>query len=99
MISIKGIIQNGQVVLPRPAELADGTEVHVLPVNGIESESEGQPLSPEEIARVLVLMDQVQPFDMTEQERVAWQADRQARKQWETAQFNEHSDKLKKMWP
>ncbi len=29
-------------------------------------------LSPEEIARVLALMDQVQPFDMTEWERTAY---------------------------
>jgi len=97
--TIKGFIQNGQVVLPRPAELPDGTEVQILSVNGMESQDKDQPQNPEEIARVLALMDQVQPFEMTEQERAAWQADRQARQQWETTHFNEHSDKLKKIWP
>jgi len=70
--SLKGFIQNGQVVLPRPAEFPDGTEVRVLPVNGIESEAEDQPLSPEAITRLLALMDQVQPFELTEAERDAY---------------------------
>jgi len=98
-MTIKGVIQNGQVILPRPAELPNGTEVRILPVNSLEAQDEDQVLSPEEINRVLALMDQIQPFEMTDQERTAWQADRQARKQWEKTQFNEHSDKLKKMWP
>jgi hypothetical protein len=98
MTSIKGVIQNGQVILPRPAELPDGTVVRILPVNAAEADDEDRPLGPEEIARVLALMDQVQPFEMTEEERAAWEARRQARKDWEKAGFNEHADKLRGMW-
>jgi hypothetical protein len=31
----------------------------------------------------LVRMDQVEPFDMTDAERTAWEAERRARKEWE----------------
>lgn len=97
MTPIKGIIQHGQVVLPRPAELPDGTEVHVVPVNA-ERADEDRPAAPEEIARILALMDQVQPFEMTDAERAAWEADRRARNEWEKAHFHEHADTLRSMW-
>ena len=95
---IKGIIKSGQVLLPRPAELPDGTEVDVVPVNAAEPDDEDRPMGPEEIARILALMDQVQPFESTDAERAAWEADRRARKEWEKAHFDEHADKLRSMW-
>ena len=98
MISIKGVIRNGQVVLPRPADLPDGTEVTVLPVNGSEQDDGDQPLRSDEIARLLSLMDKVQPFDMTEEERARWEADRRAHKMMEKAGFDQHADKLRSMW-
>jgi hypothetical protein len=35
---------------------------------------------------------------MTDEEKTAIEADRQARKEWEKAQFNEHGDRLRSMW-
>jgi hypothetical protein len=55
-------------------------------------------LGPDEIARTLALMDQVQPFEFTEQERAELEADRQGRKEWEKAHFDEHADRLRSMW-
>lgn len=98
MIALKGIIKNGQVVLPRRADLPDGTEVEVLPVAREGAEDDDTPPDPDEIARLLALMDQVQPFDMTDDERAAWQADRQARKESEKSHFGERAEKLRGMW-
>jgi hypothetical protein len=52
----------------------------------------------EAVARVLAAMDAVEPFTLTDEERAAIEADRQARKEWEKAHFNEHADKLWRMW-
>jgi hypothetical protein len=97
MIALKGIIKDGQVVLPERADLPDGTEVEILPVGQAEAE-EDTPPDPDEIARLLALMDQVQPFEMTDEERAAWQTDRQARKDSEIARFGERAEKLRRMW-
>ena len=55
-------------------------------------------LTPADIARLLALLDQVEPFDMTDAESAAWEADRQARKEFDKAQFAEHADQLRSMW-
>jgi hypothetical protein len=43
MIALKGVIKNGQVVLPERADLPDGTEVEVLPVGRTAAEQGGWP--------------------------------------------------------
>lgn len=98
MISLKGIIQQGQVVLQAPTDLPDGTEVAILPLQIAKSGTEDGPLEPAEIARLLALMDQVPPFELTDEERAARDADRQARKGWEKGQFDAHAEKLRSMW-
>ncbi len=95
MLAIKGVIQNGRVVLPQPVDLPNGTEVKVVPVDPVEAEDNG-PMSAEKIARVLALMDQIQPLEMTDAERAAWEAARQEHKEWEKALFFEHAEKLRK---
>jgi hypothetical protein len=97
MIALKGVIQNGQVILPKRADLPDGTEVEILPIGQVATDDDTSP-GPDEIARLLALMDQAQPFDMTDEERAAWQADRQARKESEKARFDERAEKLRRMW-
>jgi hypothetical protein len=68
MILLKGTIQHGRVVLPQPADLPDGTGVTVVAhehskMLGIP---DGEwPTDPEGIARLLVRMDRVEPFDLT----------------------------------
>jgi hypothetical protein len=96
MTALKGIIQNGQVVLPTPPNLPDETEVAVLPLR--QAESDVDPLGPEEIARLLAQMDQVQPFELTAEERAALEADRRCRKEWEKAHFDERAAKPRSSW-
>jgi hypothetical protein len=98
MTLLRGIIQQGQVVLQVPSDLPDGTEVTITPLHLSESGDEDGPMSPEEIARVLALIDQVEPLDWTEKERTDWEADLQAKKEWAKPPFNEHADKLRAMW-
>jgi hypothetical protein len=78
MILLKGIIENGQVVLPRPAELPDGTEVTVLTHEqgttlGIPDDE--WPTDADGIAQLLARMARVEPFDMTpaeEADMITW---------------------------
>ena len=97
-MTLKGIIQDGQVVLPRPAELPDGTEVNVVPVQGLPDDEDWDN-SAEGIADWLKWYDSLQPLLFTAEERAALEADRQARKEWEKAHFDERAEKLRGLWP
>jgi hypothetical protein len=55
-------------------------------------------MTPEEIARTLAAMEKIEPFAITEEERAALEADRQARKEWEKAHFDEHAEKHRRIW-
>ena len=81
-----------------PADLPDETEVEIVPVGFTDPAHDEGPMSPDEIARTLAAMNEVEPFDMTAEEETAIEADRQARKEWEKAQFDEHGDRLRSMW-
>ncbi len=98
MSAIRGIIRKGQVIMTEPADLPDETEVEIVPLGLPESVNEEEALTPDEIARTLAAMDAVEPFEMTDEERADIEADRQARKEWEKARFNEHADRLRSMW-
>jgi hypothetical protein len=98
MTILKGIIHNGQVVLSQPTDLPEGTEVQVVPTEPAGSADDERPMSSDEIARTLAAMDCVQPFEMTDLERAAIEADRRARKEWEKSRFFEHADRLRGMW-
>ena len=93
-----GIIRKGQVIMTEPADLPDETEVEIVPVGFTDSADDEGPMSPAEIARTLAAMNEIEPFEMTDEEKTAIEADRQARKEWEKAQLNEHGDWLRSMW-
>lgn len=93
---LRGKIRGGQVVLDRPAELPDDTDVIVTP--GPFAPDDDGPMPPDEIARVLAAMDKVQSFDLTDAERATWEAERAAAKAREKAQFAEHAERLRGMW-
>jgi hypothetical protein len=98
MSAIRGIIRKGQVVMTEPANLPDETEVEIVPVGLMGSTDDEGAMSPDEVARTLAAMDEIEPFDMSDEERAAIETDRQARKEWEKARFNEHADRLRSMW-
>ena len=98
MNAIKATVIGGRIELKVPSEWPDGTEVEIHPVGrGSPAEDDG-PMSPDEIARALAAMDKVEPLVLTDEERAAIEAHRQARKEWEKAHFNEHADKLRERY-
>jgi hypothetical protein len=101
MILVKGVIRNGRVEVEGPINLPDGSEVTITGhPNGafVGLADNGDPMTPQEIAATLEAMDKIEPFDMTDEERAAWDAERQARKDWEKAHFEEHAEKLRRSW-
>ena len=57
-----------------PPEWPDGTEVEIHPLGQAGRDEEEGPMPPEEIARTLAAMDQVEPFDMTAAESAELEA-------------------------
>ena len=88
MNAIKATVTGGRLELNVPADWPDGTEVEILPL------SKGADVDD----MLLAAMDQLEPLDLTEAELAAWKAERQARKEWEKAQFAQHAGKLQRMW-
>ena len=43
-------------------------------------------------------MEKVEPFALTGEEAAVSEADRQGRRDWEKAHFDEHADKLRRNW-
>jgi hypothetical protein len=97
MSTLKGIIRTGQVIVIGPTDLPDGTEVEILPVGPSAVDDQAQ-MTPDEIARTLAAMEKIEPFEMTDAERAAIEADRQSRRAWEKAHFDEHADRLRGFW-
>jgi hypothetical protein len=100
LILMKGIVRNGRVEVDEPIDLPEGTELRISLANGAEDTDRGEngPVTSEEIARVLSAMEKIVPFDRTPEEEARLAADRLARKEWEKAHFNEHAEKLRRMW-
>jgi hypothetical protein len=97
MTTIKATISGRRLELDVPADWPDGTEVEI---HLIQSSGHGDDdnLSPEEIARTLAAMDQMEPFEMSEAECAAWEAERQSRKERDKSEFVERAEKLRRMW-
>jgi len=96
MTTIQATVTGRRLELDVPADWPDGTQVDVHPLpNGA---ADGDVMPPEEIARLLAAMDQLEPLDLTDAEWVAWETQRQASKDWEKAHFAEHAEKLQRMW-
>jgi hypothetical protein len=93
MTTIKATVSGGRLDLQVPTDWPDGTEVEIHPV-GVTDDM----MPSDEVARLLALMDQAEPLDLSDAERAAWEAERQVRKEWEKTQFAEHAAKLKRMW-
>ncbi len=88
MILLKGTIQNGQVVLARPADLPDGTEVTVLthgPFEKLGIPDDEWPTDPKGIAGLLARMQAVESFDMTPEEEAEVEAWRRKVKEYTLA--------------
>ncbi len=102
MKAITGIVRNGQIVADQPVTWPDGCRVVIEPApeeaETLGIREEDWPTDPEGIARLLALMDQIEPLEMTPEEEVAWQADRRARKDWAKAHFEKRSQQIKELF-
>jgi hypothetical protein len=99
MITIKATVRGGRLEVDEPIELPDGTELLIPIPNGVEkSPDPDAPRSPEEIARILAIMDRLEPLEMADEELAAWGADRMTRKEREKARAAEDAERLRRMW-
>lgn len=96
MHAIRATWKNGQIVPDGPVDWPEGARLLVEPAPAPEEDWSD---SPEAIADWLRWYDSLQPLIFTDEERAAWAAERQARKEWEKAHFDEHALKLQRMWP
>ena len=79
MNALKGIIRNGQVVLERPTDWPDGTEVRIAPTatdqaNGEEPGEEEWSNTPEAIAEWLAWSKSLKPLNITPEEEADTEA-------------------------
>jgi hypothetical protein len=86
-----------QLELDAPPDWPDGTEVEIHPIQP-RAVGDAEGMSPEEIAKILAAMDQLEPFDLTDAEWASWEADRQSRKQSEISNFDDHAEELRRHW-
>jgi hypothetical protein len=97
MTTITAVVRNGRLEVDEPLNLPNGTVLQIpLPLDAEKAADE--PMTPEEIQRVLAAMDQMEPLQMTDAELAAWEAERQARKDREKADFFKQAEKLQRMW-
>jgi hypothetical protein len=101
MKTIMGTVHNGHIVADQPIEWPEGCRVVIEPAVKEETlgiREEDWPTTPEEIARHLALMDQIEPLEMTEEEWAAWEAERKAHKEWEKANFEKRARQIEELF-
>lgn len=99
MTMLKGVVSKGRIELDEPLNLPDGTVLMIpLPNGKLDEADDDRPLTQEEIEQSLVLMDQMEPIQMTEDEIAAWEKERKAQREWEKQHFHEQAAKLEKIW-
>jgi len=70
--AIRGVVRNGRIEVEEPLDLPDGTPVAI---SRVEVDDDA-PLPPEEIARILAAMKNIEPLELTpelESELTEWE--------------------------
>jgi hypothetical protein len=97
MVTIKAVVRGGRIELDEPLNLPDGTVLQILVPLDVAREAD-EPMSAEEVQRVLAAMDRMESLRMSDAELAAWEAERQERKEREKALFFDRAEKLQRMW-
>lgn len=90
-----GIVLNGRVELQQPLAWPEGTEVIVMP--SVNRSIESDPTS-EEIAQTLAAMENILPFDMSDEELANWEAERRRQREFEKANFESRGEAIGRNW-
>ena len=101
MNAIKGIYKNGQIILDRPADWPEETEVLVEPLPQEQTlgiREEDWPTDAEGIARWMAAFDAILPLQMTTEEEAEWQAAREAQKAFELARWEERARRIERLF-
>lgn len=93
MNAIKATVRGGRLDLQVPPDWPDGTQVEIHPVEQGRGTEEG-PMTPDEIARVLVAMEKTQPFEMTPEEEAEIEAHRRRNKAYTIATMHKRVEEL-----
>ena len=97
MTRIKGTVKGGRLEVNVPVEWPDGTEVEIHPLEA-QTGAEPEVAAAAEIAGMLAAMDRTEPFEMSDAEQAAWEAERRADKDREKLEFAERAERLPRMW-
>src|SRR5256885_16392834 len=99
MDAIKAVVRNGHIETEVPLDLPDGTRLLILPTSAVDDDAQDNwDNSPESISAWLKWYDSLQPLSFTQEERLAWDEDREARRAWEQAHADERAEKLRRLW-
>ena|SRR6266542_7111471 len=101
MHAIKGKYRDGQIILAEKADWPDDTTVLVEPVPHEQTlgiRDEGWPTDPEGVARLLALIESLEPFDMTAAEEAEWKAALQAQKEYDLSKYDERTRRIQGMF-
>lgn len=97
MTIIKGTVKDGRLEVNVPADWPDGTQVEIHPLEAT-AETNAEVIAAAEISRTLAAMDRVEPFEISDAEQAAWEAERRAVREQEKLQFSERSERMRRMW-
>lgn len=87
--------KDGRVIVEEAVDWPDGCEVEVRPLIDCKlANDEHQPNDPQDIERWIAEFQSIPPLEMTVEEQVAWQAARQAQREFELKTFNQRVDHL-----
>jgi hypothetical protein len=101
MKAIKARWRKGRIVPEEPVDWPEGCQLLVEPVvkeKTLGIREEDWPTDPEGIAKLLARMERIKPLELTEQEEAELEAARQARKEYEKANFKKRAKKIKEMF-
>jgi len=99
MNAIVGTVKNGRVEVEAPVDWPEGSPVRVeLGLNGHAQDDDDRPETPEEIEAKIRRLEAIEPW-MTLEEEAAWQADRKAYREWETATRPGYDKRIEELFP
>jgi hypothetical protein len=99
MTTIRAIVRNGRIEVDDPIDLPDGTELTIPIPDQAESlgiRDEDWLDTPEAIDSWIRWYDSLEPVEFTSAERAAWDAARQAQKDYELSQWQQRSQRMER---